>query len=109
MKYSEIKITSKTQSDLKTETLFNIASERASGNELLLFRIDDSDIATKMFAALIRILKSLKSSGGILLYADSTSFESSSREAEYLINKYPEFFSEESSNYTDKLCVLVRL
>lgn len=109
MIYKEISLTSGSQNDLRTELLFNIASERASGVQLLRLQIDTEENRDKMFSCLMRMLRSLKSSGAVQLYANGVSFESGSREAEYLINKYSDIIGDGENISIPQFCAYVRL
>lgn len=108
MKYKEIDLIGKIQSELYTELLFNIVSERASGVELVKFSIPASAESLKVISTVKRILKSLKNKGEIQFIADSESFATGSREGEFILNKYSDILGESVSRLGD-CSVLVKL
>lgn len=94
MIYKQILLEGRGQLELATEIMYNIASERASGVKLLRFDIDASDGERAARGALnkaIRILKGMKSRGAIQFIATADSFAGQTREAMFLLNKYPEY------------------
>ncbi len=109
MIYKEIILKSESQGDLRTELLFNIASERASGVQLLRFFVNFEDNSQKIYSSVMRILRSLKSRGAIQLYACREDFENNTREAEYLINKYSEILGDEDDISVPEYSIYVRL
>ena len=96
MQCSVIQLTSESRDKLKTEILFSVASERASGVPVVRFNIENPDerVALRMFTAATRILKQMKEKGSVQFFAIPKSFAEGEREASYLINKFPELFSD---------------
>ena len=95
MKYKTIKLLGNNSQELSTEAAFEIAVAKADAEELIKFIVQDSDddasyTAAKKIAALKKILRSMKENRKIQFYATSDSFEKSSTEAVFLINKYPD-------------------
>ena len=95
MKYKTIKLLGNNSQELSTEAAFEIAVAKADGEELIKFNAQDSEddasyTATKKIAALKKILRSMKESRKIQFYATAESFDKSSTEAVFLINKYPD-------------------
>ena len=100
MKFSEINLTGQSREQLKTEIFFSVASERASGVEVVRFNITpkDEDFTARAFTHSVRILKGMKENRAVQFLATPQSFENSEREASFLINKYPELFSDFTAN-----------
>jgi hypothetical protein len=78
--------------DPTVELRYAAASERAGGSELL--RIDVQSVENKKERAkrlsyVTKILKQMKDERLIQFFATKKSFQSSSMEAEFLLNKYP--------------------
>ena len=106
MKYALKILKSKTLPTLKNEYLFEIASERFSGTELIRFELETEptgEAMEKLAFNIARFMRSLKLKGLIKLFATHHSFFSSTTEAKYLVNKHPAFFSDmkniENSRY----------
>ncbi len=90
-KVVEIDITSEPAVELR----FLIAGIRADGEELVRFDIPRADTKkeqSRRMNAIIKTLKAMKEERLIQLYAAERHFETSSTEAEYLLNKYPTVF-----------------
>ena len=81
---------------LVTELRYTVATTRAEGGELLMISIPETGDgqAKKTRALATRILKTMKKEGLIQFYATKESFDSSSTEAKFLLNKYSHVFSE---------------
>ena len=78
--------------DPTVELRYAVASERAGGSELL--RIDVPSVENekeraKRLSYVTKILKQMKDERLIQFFATKKSFQSSSMEAEFLLNKYP--------------------
>ena len=108
MIYKEITLASIERTSIDTELMYEIATARADGVELLRIFIssdptDERRAPHKISANLIRRLKILKESGLIQLYADKRDFSVMSTQAHFLINKYPQLFdvmpSDEGNEY----------
>ncbi len=97
MKYSTVVLRERNYTALITEIMFNIATERVDGAELIRLDIpkpkNSSD--TKAYPAALRIVKSIKKKGIIQLFANDESFADATTESEYLLNKYSELLAEE--------------
>ncbi len=91
----------------RTEMLFEIASAKSEGVEIVRFDIpvatDETEQSNlkKMTSSLIKELRQMKTKGQIQLYATPTSFEKMSTEAVFLLNKYP--FLSDDAELTEKL------
>ena len=85
-KFNEIK--AKTKVGLETEVIFEIASARALGIELLRLDIT-SDDKERLAGYAEKKLRSLKRLGRIQLFVLASDIKNNSTEAEYLKNKYP--------------------
>ncbi len=81
-----IELTGDKSAELDTEIRFNIATERAAGEELLRFDIkSESDTALRHA---LKILRRMKLEGAIQALASRDSFISEDTEASYINNKY---------------------
>ena len=99
MSYKCIQLRGTDASEIKTEIMYEIASARVGGTELLRVNVccDDAARCNKATGALHRILRAMKSKGQIQFFATDSSFEQLSMEAEYLLNKYPFLHDREES------------
>ena len=91
MIYSSLELTGSKLSEIDTEIRFFVASERASGAEIVrIYKSTtvshDDDI--KFTAIILRVLRSMKRSGAVSAFAAHSQFASGDTEAEYLMNKY---------------------
>ncbi len=96
MEYNTVNLTGENRDQLKTEIMFSVASERASGTDVIRFNIknDDEKLSSRVFTASVRILKQMKEKRAVQFFATPKSFFAGEREASFLINKYPELFSD---------------
>ena len=110
MNYKTIIPEGKDLDSLITELRYVVATTRACGDDLLMIKIPDNEgaQAKKTRTSVIRILRAMKSEGLIQFYATKESFDSSSTESEFLINKYPSVF-ELQDGKTDSNLVYVKL
>lgn len=97
MNYREINLRSLTQQGAATEIMYEIATARADGIDLMRINVfyeneEISDIE-KTISSIIKLLKQMKSGGNIHFFATKDSFARTSTEAVFLQNKYPELFS----------------
>ena len=84
---------SKTRVRIENEVLFEVASARSLGIELL--RLDISDAEGERFRGYVeKNLRSLKRNGRIQLFILASALSGDSTEAEYLKNKYPSIVDE---------------
>ncbi len=104
MKIKTIRLQSVLSDEVLTEIMFEIASARAEGAELLRFElnlVNDNLATTKQF--IIKKLKDMKQKSRIQFFAAADSFKNGSTEAVFLLNKYPAHFEKnspgESENY----------
>lgn len=111
MKYTKKILRSKTLQTIKNEFLFEIASERFSGTELIRFELENAPeggAMEKLSLAITRFMRSLKLKGLVQVYATQGSFKINNTEAKYLINKFPEVFSEEGSTESEGYFIYVK-
>ena len=87
MKYKKIELESTTASTVETEIMFNVASARASDEEVLLILVPDAGL--KLLSAIRKKLKLMKKQGRIQLFVNSEDLARELTEARYLRNKYP--------------------
>lgn len=89
MKILSFDLTRHTPALAETEILYSIANARASGADFVSLNIigDDSE---KIKSTAIKILKVAKREEKIQLFASSFDLSSTSTEAQYLNNKYPD-------------------
>ena len=105
MKVYAYDLQSDSTDQMSTELRYVIATARAGGDELIRINVLMEN-ADRAGAALLKLLKSLKREGKIDFFADRSAFESGSREASYLINKFSditEFCKSESFYLVIKL------
>ena len=112
MKYSVIVTTATSSHTLETEIMFNLASERVNGTELIRFdikKVEDEKSNKKNIQSAMRLFRKLKFERKIQFYANDVSFSNNSTEAAFLYNKYPELFvNREVSNF-EKEVIYVKL
>ena len=107
MKYKVIELRGKEAQDLVTEVMFEIASAKVDGLDLIRLNIhllidEAGNISKKNLKSVIKTLKNMKSTGQIQFFATPESFKTSSTEAVFLINKYPALFvNMEDASETD--------
>ncbi len=96
MKYTEITLKSENNASLINEILFETASARASGTEVVRFNLYSEDGAAleKFSLHIKKNLRKIKQRGIIQFFATASSFSGNSTEAKFLQNKYPELFRE---------------
>ena len=109
MIFTNVTLREKNYTALQTEILFNIASERAIGADLVRFDmpISENKEDVKAYSSALRIFKSIKKKGIIQLFVDREALESSTTEAEYLLNKYYDYISLSDNGNIN--CIYVRL
>ena len=100
MSYKIIELKGRNTQTSYTELLFEIASAKAGGIKLIRFNIKaavneaEAKDVKKMISSLIKTLKQMKSKGQIQLFATPTSFEKTTTEAVFILNKHPYVISE---------------
>ncbi len=94
MIFNIINLASDRPVDIDTEIKFSIAIARAEKIELLRFDLErNGEDFLKSFNAALKVLKKMKNNGQIQFIATPFAFSNSDREAEFLINKYPEYLN----------------
>ena len=111
MSYKCIQLRGTDTSAIKTEIMYEIASARVGGTELLRVsvRCEDESRRAKAVSALRKILKGMKQSGGIQFFANEASFEQRSMEAEFLLNKYPFLSDRETADSTVEDFIYIKI
>ena len=96
MYFKEFTLRADYPEDILTEILYEIASARADGAELLRINIPSGDSFSlplkRRHSVLTRIFKNMKNSKRIQFFATNESFAGQNTEAVFLQNKYPEHF-----------------
>ena len=87
MKISTFELKTTTSVLMRTEVLYSVASARATGDELteILYPNDGRGERNT-----VKVMKELKKQGRIKVYVLAKDINGQSKEAEYLLNKYPE-------------------
>lgn len=96
MLYENFELRAKMPGEVETEIVFEITSRRIGGTELLRIDIpgtDDEKNDSRIVRALTKTLKAMKAKSAIQFFAFPENFESSGTESRFLMNKYPELFS----------------
>ena len=92
MVFKIVQIKSERPIDIDTEIKFSVATARAEKVELLRFDLArDPESLGRAYNAASKLLRRMKGQGNIQFIATSKSFTDSNAEAEFLINKYPEY------------------
>lgn len=86
-----IEITGERSPEIDTEIRFNIATERAAGEELVRFDIKSGEVALRHAT---RVLRRMKSEGAVQVLAFRESFAAGDTEASYISNKYGDTLGE---------------
>ena len=106
--FCEYKLTGTCLADLDTEIRFNIANarqERAELIRLILPGTSESD-AKRITNCVLKILRSMMKASLIQFFINEKDINSSSTEAEFLLNKYPSFilsYKQEGTSFLIKL------
>jgi hypothetical protein len=111
MVYKEITIKSKNKESVETEVMFEIAAARADNIELLCVVFsaeDEQDVLTKTKSVITRKLKAMKQAGLIQFFTDTQAFTMMTTEADFLLNKYPDVFSDKKSR-AESDCIYIRI
>ncbi len=114
MKYKAINLTGAEPRDLTTETMFELASARAENIELVRFNMallpeDTGNLVKKNLNAVLKTLKNMKATGQIQFFATQESFKSSSTEAVFLLNKYPDIFENTKDEKDSNTYIYVKI
>ena len=73
---------------MRTEILYSVASARANEYELVEFIY--SNDGGKSESNVLKVVRELKKQGKVKVYTLARDIDGQSKEAEYLLNKYPE-------------------
>ena len=112
MSYRKIDLRSTAPEAVGTEIMYEIAACRADGVDLICLCIredEDSPDTKRIFSTVIRLLRNMKQKGTVQFFATRVDFLSSSTEAVFLQNKYPEIFSPMSSEIDGSLYIYVKV
>lgn len=112
MRYREIDLRSTAPEAVGTEIMYEVAACRADGVDLVRLNIredEDSTDAKRLFSAVIRLLRNMKQKGAVQFFATRVDFLSSSTEAVFLQNKYPEIFSPMPSENDGSLYIYIKV
>ncbi len=97
MIYRQIFLNSIASETVETEIIFELASARADGVELLRFdvaKLEDDKAYNKLMRSIKKILRVLKERSMVQFFAMPDNFINSGTESKFLINKYPDVFEE---------------
>ena len=98
MIYKVINLKNTEVGQIKTEIMFELATERASGTELVRLNLPkplDMQSEKRINLAVRRLLRSMKERGAIQFFANPDNFESAGMESRFLLNKYTCVFENE--------------
>ena len=114
MCFKEINLRSVTPDGAVTEIMYEIATCRADGVELIRFNISlsnsfDNMEVRKILPNVIRTLKNMKQKRSIQFIATPESFENKSTESRFLSNKYPHLFESIPVVKEDESFIFVKL
>ena len=90
-----------------TEIMYEVASAWSDRADLVRINFISGDTEKKIVNSAVKILKKMKADGRIQFFATKEGFISSSTEAVFLNNKYPEHFS--SSENSDSNFIYIKL
>ena len=112
MEYRQILVRGLTAEAVTTEIMYEVAGVRSAGSELLRINInktDDEKSFRRVVSAAVKVLKGMKEQGKIQVFATPKSFEDTTMEAQFLINKYPELLQTVSEETSDATYIYVKL
>jgi len=92
MLYEQFELRGRTPAEVETEILFEVASRRVGGAELLrinIVRSDDDKLDARLMRFVTKVLKGMKARSLIQFFAFPENFETMGMESRFLINKYP--------------------
>lgn len=95
MSYRELTLRSVTPDGADTEIMYEIAGCRVDSVDIFRLNINDNGEnpeSKRLVSSVIRLLRNLKQKGTIQFFATRVDFISSSTEAIFLQNKYPDLF-----------------
>lgn len=95
MIYKTLNLKSREADQIKTEIMFELASERASNTELVRLNLPeftDAQSERRINSAVLRLLRNMKERGTIQFFAYPDNFENFGMESRFLLNKYPDVF-----------------
>ncbi|MBQ8371943.1 MAG: hypothetical protein IJX38_03270 [Clostridia bacterium] len=102
LKISRYSVTEQMKAQLETELRFDIASAKADGADLIELKIsltDDERLDNRILNFITRILGVIMREELIQFYATPRGFETGTKEALFLQNKYPEYLRERTEEY----------
>lgn len=114
MKYREIEVRATSREGISTELMYEIATCRADGSELIKFIFrksneQESDLTRRNVASAIKLFKLMKQKGQVQFIATSSSFDNSETEAVFLLNKYPDIFENAPKESEGEVFIFVKL
>ena len=112
MYFKELTLKSNLPEQAHTEIMYEIATARAEGAELIRINVSQENmniLPEKRLSAVIRLLKGMKQEGRIQFYATKESFEKSFTEAIFLQNKYPDVFLKAYAGNSEDLYVYIKI
>lgn len=109
--YSKAFITQEDIERAKTELLYHLACARQSGEELLcvFININNDKIKRKVTSECLKVLKKIKKENKITLYLTNETFQLSSVERDYLLNKHPQIRDDDSLLLPENSYIIIRL
>ena len=110
--YRELTLLSDSVPKVATEIMFEVATARADGTELVRFNIlprEDDRLAQRLAREAQRVLKGMKGRGAIQFFATPASIESVSTEYEFIMNKYSEIIEDVGASVDGGSYVYVKL
>ncbi len=114
MSYKEINLRATTAESACTEIMYEVATLRADGVQLIRLNInidgnsDDID-GKKLFSAVVKLLRDMKWGRRIQFFATRDSFKLGKTEAVFLQNKYPDIFDGLTSHNEGSEYVYIKL
>lgn len=97
MNYKILELRSKAPDALATEIMYEVATARVAGAQLLRMNIakgEDDKLNRRLASAVKRTLKAMKEQGRIQFYALPDNFRIFATEAKFLVNKFPDVFEQ---------------
>ena len=89
--YKRLELSAEESVKVATEVMFEVATARAEGVELMRFSLkakEDARIVSRLSRAAKKVLKDMKGRGAIQFFAFPESMENKSMEYEFIVNKY---------------------
>lgn len=98
MPFRSFKLSGRSKRDYNTELRYDIASCKVDGVQLVGLFIDkeDNDAEnSRLCGCVVKILSSMKKNGDIQFFLKPDAFNESTREVDYVMNKYSEYLTED--------------